>query len=635
MFPCVPGGKEPVIANGHLKASTDRAQIDWWWQANPNANVGIAVAPSGLVVLDVDVGKKADGTEKRGRESLAKIEHELTATLLAETGRGGTHAVYERPQGVEPRRIIGIIEKDSGLDLIGDGYIIAAPSYNAESGRYYRWTQQMAIAPLPPFLQAVAKAPRTQGKVEMLGTPIAEGGRNNALFALGCALRETGIGGEALARALDAENKHRFNPPVGDAELGTIINSVLNRVQVTRDVAAGAIVQQEIQAIFAPKPRAVWLEDEAQVDVPPTEFYDSGIPELNEKLGGGYAVGQVTGVIAPPSAGKSSFVGHTLLTLQVHRPVLHASLELMRRELVVRYASNKLARSWRDGMKGQIPKADLCGALKGVRIKLMGCEDLDANDPLATIEAEARAMLEQTGVAPFIAVDYVQLLARGTEDKKNAVGVLTKRLRIMAQQLNTVILAVFSTGRGFYSNAALEKIRAADDPTAYLGAAKESGDVEFDCANIFFLDVDKTHIGTPKPARLAVARSRYGDIGFVGLHAALDIGRWLAAPEALHAFDAEVRKAKSETDTLEGDCKKLLAAIETFPGQAIGQLQTSSKLSGTRWKNAREHLEASKSIALEDIHKDGRRVPNARTLVKLAAASPPSEPQQEYGHDDS
>lgn len=620
VFPLRPGSKKrPLTQHGHLDASSDPGQIDAWWGHEPKANIGIAVKPSGLVVLDVDTAKG-----KRGRESLAKIDAHLTSTRIQATARGGLHAIYACPPGFSSSRIIGFEE---GLDLIGDGYIVACPSVLDEDGDKgeYRWLDTREIAPLPPYLQNVRPArERSPERVQLLGTAIGEGGRNAALFKLACALRDTGIGAEALARALDAENKQRCNPPLPDAELRTLINSALQRVQVTRDVAIDAVVESEIHQIFAPKSRAVWLEDEAAVDVPPTEFYDSGVPELNAQLGGGYAAGQVTGVIAPPSAGKSAFVGHTLLTLQLHRPVLHASLELLRRELVVRYGANRLSRSWRDGMKGQITKGELCGALKGVRIRLMGCEDLDAEDPLKTIETEARAMMEQTGIAPFIAVDYVQLLARGTEDKKNAVGVLTKRLRIMAQQLNTVILAVFSTGRGFYSAAALDKIRAANDPTAYLGAAKESGDVEFDCANIFFIDVDKTHVGQPKPARLAVARSRYGDIGFVGLHARLDIGQWTGAPEALVAFDAESRKVKRDDETLTGDCQKLLAVIDTMPNRPMGELQSASKMSYPRFKAAQAKLEADGTVALDDVRVEGKRVPRARTLVRTARGDSPT-----------
>ncbi len=456
---------------------------------------------------------------------------------------------------------------------------------------------------------------------------IKEGSRNNSLYRLGAALRDTGIGRESLARALDAENRERFSPPVDDQELRQIVDSVLNTVTPSRDVAAGAVVAQEIRQIFAPKSRASDITDELEVDVPPTEFYKTGFDELDKLLGGGYATKQVTGIIAPPSSGKSSLIGDTLLRLQEIRPVLHASLELMRRELVIRYAANKMTKAWRDGMKGEFPKAEMRDKLKGVRIRLMGCEDLDDTDPLGTIEAEARAMKELSGAAPFIAVDYVQLLARGMEDKKNAVGVLTKRLRIMAQQLDTVIFAIFSTGRGFYSGAALEKIRAANDPTAYLGAAKESGDVEFDCANIFFLDVDKNSVAVEgeKPARIAVARSRYGDIGFVGLRANLGVGTWRGDQSAAAEMMSEERTERIKAGKVEDDAEKVYKTIVAMPGRAWRDIRAACGVSKDRAPAARDRLMTEGRIAeVSESYTDGMGRQQKRRILRVVADASPT-----------
>lgn len=590
VFPCKPGEKVPLAGRGHLDASCEAAQIGKWWAACPDANIGVAVAPSRLVVLDVDV---AQG--KPGRASLAELDAQLPDTLTAITGRGGLHAVYTRSDDVAAQRRIGF---RPGLDLIGDGYIVVAPSVLAEGGQY-RWNRDVPPAPLPPVLCGIQAAPREVKKVALTGAQIPEGGRNNALFRLGCALRDTGIGAEALARALDAENKQRAGLP--DDELAAIINSVLNTVTPSRDVAIGAVVEQEIHQIFAQPaspPRTVWLEDAALIDEPPTTFYTTGFKELDDLLGGGYATRQMSGIIAPPSAGKSSFVGDTALHLQQFRPVLHCSFELMQRELTVRYASNRENISWRDGMKGVMSKETMRSAVKGVRIKLMGCDDCDRVDPLGTIEAEAIAIKEQLGVSPFIIVDYVQLLARGSDDKKNAVGELTMRLRILSQCLDTIVFAVFSTARGFYSGPNLDKIRDADDPTAYLGAAKESGDIEFDCANIFFLDVDKTHVGSPKPARLAVARSRYGDVGFVGLSADLAVGKFVSDPSAIATMSSDKRGDKRAGDKLEVLCVKLLGIIKSNPTWTWNRIKRAYK--GTKTLvEARDQLLADGRVTSE------------------------------------
>ncbi len=251
VFPCEPGGKAPfgrTVRRGHLDATTDIAQIKAWWDVFPESNVGIALAPSGLVALDVDV---AEG--KPGKASLLEIDAELSDTLTATTGRGGLHVIYTRPSDMVGTRKIGF---KPGLDLLGDGYIVAAPSRLREGG-VYAWSRDIAPTPLPQILRDAAIAPRPSAeKVGSVGSVIDHGGRNNALFRLGAALRDTGIGAEALARALDAENQQRFKPPVDDGELKAIIDSVLRRVTPSRDVAAGAVVEEEIHEMFPWKPPA-------------------------------------------------------------------------------------------------------------------------------------------------------------------------------------------------------------------------------------------------------------------------------------------------------------------------------------------------------------------------------------------
>lgn len=641
VFPLQPGLKEPLRGTrGHLDATTDRAQIEAWWTQNPNYNLGISLAPSGLYVLDVDVSEydyvdKATGekrrAKKRGAESLARIEHELTPTLLATTGRGGTHVVYACPPGVEPHRHIGIIEKNSGLDLLGEGYIVAAPSYLAETGTYYQWSQQCPIAPLPTYLSTIARQPRVAEKVQSTGTPIETGGRNNAMFRLACALRETGIGAEALARALDAENKQRFSPPLDDFELAGIVNSALNRVEVRRDVAAGAIVAQEVQQIFAPPQRSMWLEDVAREPVPPVTFYSTGFAKLDELLAGGFATRQMCGIIGPPSAGKSALVGHWLRRLSLQRPVLHGSIELPRHEVFVRYAANALEFPWVEGIKGRVPQEHMAGAVRGVRIKVFGQEDVDPNDPWGSIAATVEAMRQECGVAPIVAIDYLQLLARGAADQmRHKVGELSAAGRRLSQQFDTLVLAVLTTSRDAYGGKNAEAMRTANDPTVYLRAAKESGDIEFDCATLMYLDVDKLHDGPDKPARLAVARCRYGNVGFCGLRAQLAYGKFYEDETALKAFDAETRKERAAAESLEASCQRLLDTVDKLAGCAIADLQKHAKLSGTLWSNARDKLLADGVIYEDEVRVDGRRVPNAKTLRRRnSPASEPVAPHEE------
>lgn len=628
VFPCEPGGKKPcgqLVPKGHLDATTDEHQIAAWWIHEPHANIGVAVAPSGLVVLDVDT---AEG--KPGAKSLAEIEDRLDLTRTAWTGRGGLHVVYKRPADVEPRRKIGF---KPGLDLLGDGYIVVAPS-KLTDGRTYRWNDMRDPVPMPKSLLDVALAQPVPVKVQLDRAAIPGGGRNNALFKLGAALRDTGIGVEALANALHHENQQRCQPPLSDDELKLIIDSVMRRVQPSRDVANGAVVEQEVLAAIKPKSKRTKISEIALEDHAPIRFYVTGFPDLDELIGGGLATQSVFGIIGPPSSGKSAFVGSVIMGLQKQLTVLHVSTELPRRELMVRYAAYQLGFAWRDGIKGRVGKFAMASAVAGLNVELLGCDDLDTVDPLGSIRREAEEMRAANGgVSPAIVVDYVQLLARGNDDKIRArVGELTKQLRILAQQLDTIVVAVFASRRDFYGGGKLEVMRQSDNATVFLAAAKESGDIEFDCATLVYLDVDQLHEGLPKPARIAVARCRYGDVGFAGARAALDVGKWWSDPGAAVEMTKEQRNERKSLDQNSRDVEYMADLIDRMPNQSWRTIRGASRIGTKRSDAAKQALLESGRLTIERevvYDKNGRRSP--RDLLRVIRGS--AKVQRPAGND--
>lgn len=99
VFPCWETGdglKSPRTEHGFLEATTDPTQILAWWNAAPEALIGVACGVSGLVVMDID--RKPD---KDGWASLtsAGLQPELF-TYWYETASGGHHIVYAAPPQV-------------------------------------------------------------------------------------------------------------------------------------------------------------------------------------------------------------------------------------------------------------------------------------------------------------------------------------------------------------------------------------------------------------------------------------------------------------------------------------------------------------------------------------------------------
>lgn len=141
IFPCEPGGKRPLTAEGFLEATTDEAQIRRWWGRCPQANVAMPTGErSGLLVLDVDAG---EGTDSVALLELSRGQPPKTAR--AATGGAGVHLYFRYPSPRELREA-GLYTREvrnsqgllgDGLDVRGEGgYVVAPPS---STTRAYRW----------------------------------------------------------------------------------------------------------------------------------------------------------------------------------------------------------------------------------------------------------------------------------------------------------------------------------------------------------------------------------------------------------------------------------------------------------------------------------------------------------------
>jgi hypothetical protein len=165
VLPVEPRGKRPLTPHGHLDATTDEATIRALWARWPDANVGIACAASGLVVLDVD--------GEHGRDLLTQaFPHGLPTTLRARTGReGGEHLYFAAPEGVRFPR--ALIDDDTAAEIKHKGYVVAPPSVHP-SGRAYEWITPEAVAPAPAALMR-RRGPQSAPAVPVLRATSAAG----------------------------------------------------------------------------------------------------------------------------------------------------------------------------------------------------------------------------------------------------------------------------------------------------------------------------------------------------------------------------------------------------------------------------------------------------------------------------
>jgi hypothetical protein len=146
---CRTPGKHPLARcapNGVHDATTEPQKIIKWFEANPNANLGIAMGGKHrLVGLDSD-------PRNGGDLSVSDLEEAHGAAWLkthtVKTGSNGNHFLFRLPEGVEVHR--GKIAP--GIDVKAAGGLLVAPPSLHASGRRYEVVNNIDIAFAPDWL---------------------------------------------------------------------------------------------------------------------------------------------------------------------------------------------------------------------------------------------------------------------------------------------------------------------------------------------------------------------------------------------------------------------------------------------------------------------------------------------------
>lgn len=264
VFPLIPKNKKPVTANGFHDATTDPAQIEKWWGANPNYNIGIATGQmsGGLVVIDLDID---DEKGKYGNETLREWEADhgqLPDTCRTITGRGGYHLLYR-----VNREVSCSINEDMAVDIRGDGgYFVAPPSVHP-NGHEYEWEQapdefvlEQADNLVYDFIDFI-RPPKKENVTYSVPEVIPEGIRDNAIFRLACSLQSKGLSDEAILAAARVENETRCIPPLSDKEVEQKVKSALKYQKSTAPYSGQAVKKEGNVTQFIDAPVQLKCED--------------------------------------------------------------------------------------------------------------------------------------------------------------------------------------------------------------------------------------------------------------------------------------------------------------------------------------------------------------------------------------
>lgn len=233
----------------------------------------------------------------------------------------------------------------------------------------------------------------------------------------------------------------------------------------------------------------------------------TGLPDLDDVLGGGLRPGGLYIIGARPGGGKSVLGCNIAASAaQSGLGVLLASLEMPKEEVVDRLIANEASVELSNIVAHQLSSFDWPRVkAAGERIRSWSLMVWDeTNVGVGAVRARARDLTRTTRGLGLVVVDYLQLLkpvdARAIREQQ--VASFSRGLKLLAKELRVPVVALSQVGRG-----------AADKKPA-VSDLRESGAIEADADAVFLLyeDTDK-----PGELQVSIAKNRHGRKGAVSL----------------------------------------------------------------------------------------------------------------------
>ncbi len=254
--------KQPMIQAWQVNATLDEAKVREWWTRWPKAGIGIRTGDR-FFMVDVDL-------KSGGQDDLDFLVEQYGRfdTLQQITGTGGYHFLFEMPD-FAVRNIQGAQTPifGPGIDIRGvGGYMVACPSWNPQTKRFYCWDgadeiEQQLIARAPAWMLERLKARRPNPEGWTPAPALAEawpkGQRHRGLVSLAGTMRQRGLTAAEMLPTLLAANRARCNPPYDEDHIRQIADSMEKyppgklsfrapRVPAAADVADGSRPAAEV-----------------------------------------------------------------------------------------------------------------------------------------------------------------------------------------------------------------------------------------------------------------------------------------------------------------------------------------------------------------------------------------------------
>ncbi len=240
VFP-VKEDKTPAIRNWEKAATTDKAQIEKWFN-DRNCNFGFPPGRANIAVIDLDCHDPQKNGEKSLRELLNKHNGTLEATYTVRTPSGGLH-LYFRAENLRSKN-----NYLPGVDIKSGGGYVVMPGSVTEKGEY-TVKCDLPVKDLPDWFKEayghqkeaddaemetgvtynVKITPDTEDSIERATHVIdnwdqaVEGDRNNQLFML---MRDLCRCGVSIEKAIELYRERAISKIGLDADTAEVVNTI-------------------------------------------------------------------------------------------------------------------------------------------------------------------------------------------------------------------------------------------------------------------------------------------------------------------------------------------------------------------------------------------------------------------------
>jgi len=241
----------------------------------------------------------------------------------------------------------------------------------------------------------------------------------------------------------------------------------------------------------------------------------TGLRDLDTKING-LNKSDLLLIAARPAMGKTSFALNIGLNVakKYKQTVAFFSLEMSREQLAMRLLSGE---SFVDSQKmatGKLSEEEwgkLCMASAA-----LSQTDIRVDDNPSITVAEMNAKCRRLDNLGLVVIDYLQLMTgsgygKGSENRVQVVGEISRSLKIMAKELNVPVICLSQLSRATESRT---------DKRPILSDLRESGAIEQDADEVLFLYRDDYYNPDTEEKNVAeciVSKNRHGETGTVKL----------------------------------------------------------------------------------------------------------------------